>query len=163
MNKLLTWLKAKVRGWCAPDYPRLHDAFMALHKAQVEADRDRDLLMEERDTNARLLELLRVPFEARESESAPAWTNDDAGNWRKFLGSETGQKFRQSLNYWSQLQAQTAALRLDKHEYACGLAAGWHNEGDFILNKLSADLPLQTEGDTEQGKGAAGYRERVAP
>ena len=44
-----------------------------------------------------------------------------------------------------------------------GMAAGWYQQGDFILNKLSADLPLQTEDDTQSGNGAADLRERVAP
>lgn len=151
MNKLITWLKSAM-GKSGPPSP--------VPSPQGEGAGAVERLRAE---NLALRAMLRRPFEARETESAPPWANEDANNWRKFLATATGERLARLVNYWTQVEAQRAALRLDKHEYACGLAAGWHNEGDFILHRLSADLPPQTEGDTLAGAGAADVRERVAP
>lgn len=135
----------------------------AVGRLEAGMQRDEATIEALRAENAQLRRQLNVPFTAQEIDSAPGWTPENREALRKFLATETGRKMAETINFWTQVKAREAALRMDRHEYACGAAAGWYNLGDFLLNKLSADLPLQTEDDTAQGAGAAGDRERMAP
>ena len=164
--RFLKWLRGLFGGETVPTSlgEQVHAALVKKLQEETMARRQ----SEERNAKfyAELMEtrkLLSMPFEARESESAPPWDDEDRNNWRKFLATSTGERVRRLMNYWSQVKAQEATARHDKHEYACGIAAGWQNEGEFLFHRLSADLPPQTEGDTQPGQGAADLRERMAP
>ena len=105
----------------------------------------------------------RMPFTAREVDSAPPWLPEDAQWWRDVLAGPRGQRIKQALNFWSNYKDRAAVARLDRHEYACGEAAGFYLCAEFLLNKLSADIQPQSDENTQQGNGAAGLRERIAP
>lgn len=105
----------------------------------------------------------RMPFEARETDSAPPWLPEDAQWWRDVLAGPRGQRIKQALNFWSNYKDRAAVTRLDRHEYACGEAAGFYLCAEFLLNKLSADIQPQSDEDGKAGQGASSLHERIAP
>lgn len=113
--------------------------------------------------NQALKAALRCPFEPREVDSAPPWTQDDAERWRLFLTCETGDRLKRLLNFWSQWEEQAATLREDNFENACGQAKGFRRCAQYALQKLSADIRPQQDEDTQGQHGAADLRERYAP
>lgn len=110
-----------------------------------------------------LEQMLSCPFEPREVDSAPPWTQDDAERWRLFLTCETGERLKRLLNFWSQWEEQSATLREDNFENACGQAKGFRRCAQYALQKLSADIRPQQDEDTRGQHGAADLRERYAP
>lgn len=103
------------------------------------------------------------PFKPREGATPPVWGPDDSAWWREVLAGPRGSRLRELINWWSGMKDRQAVTRLDKHEYACGEAAGFHVAANFMLNTLSVDVRPQQDEDTQQGNGAAGLRERIAP
>ncbi len=116
-----------------------------------------------RVAHAKLALATRQPFEARETDGAPPFDEDDRTRWREFLATPTGKRLMQSLNWWSQYEEQAATLRKDRHEYACGSASGFRRCAQFAIHKLSADTRLQQGEDTRAQNGASDLRERIAP
>ena len=104
-----------------------------------------------------------MPFEARETDSAPPWLPEDAQWWRDVLAGPRGQRIKQALNFWSNYKDRAAVTRLDRHEYACGEAAGFYLCAEFLLNKLSADIQPQSDEDGKASQGASSLHERIAP
>ena len=103
------------------------------------------------------------PFEARETAAAPAWEDEDRNNLRIFLGTNTGQRLCQGMNYWAQFKEQAATLTTENQAYQCGTAAGYRHFGTFVLHTLSADIRPQQDEDTRTRHGADDLRERHAP
>jgi len=124
---------------------------------------ERELVDRYRVAHAKLALATRAPFEARETDGAPPFDEDDRTRWREFLATPTGKRLMQSLNWWSQYEEQAATLRNDKHEYACGSTSGFRRCAQFAIHKLSADTRLQQGEDTRAQNGASDLRERIAP
>lgn len=103
------------------------------------------------------------PFEARETAAAPPWEDEDRNNLRIFLGTNTGQRLCQGMNYWAQFKEQAATLTTENQAYQCGTAAGYRHFGTFVLHTLSADIRPQQDEDTRTRHGADDLRERHAP
>lgn len=103
------------------------------------------------------------PFEPREGDAPPPWGPEDCAWWRDTLAGPRGQRLRQLVNWWSGMKDRTAVTRLDKHEYACGEAAGFYLAANYMLNTLSADFRPQQEEDGQAGHGADSLNERIAP
>lgn len=167
MKKLIQWLKSKGREWCAPGYAA---ALTAAHCSRSDAEHLQLVVngyeSEVATIKAYVRELetkLRAPFEARESESAPAWDHDDSTQLRAFLATPSGQRLAQVVNWWSQMEEHKASLAIGRHDYACGGAKGFRVCGEFILQRLSADVRPQQDENTQVGNGAAAERERYAP
>ena len=141
-------------GECCEKLTHEREQITRAHSAQLEA-----LQIELQKAR----QAARMPFEARETDSAPPWSPEDAQWWRDALAGPRGQRIKQALNFWSNYKDRAAVTRLDRHEYACGEAAGFYLCAEFLLNKLSADIQPQSDEDGKAGQGASSLHERIAP
>ncbi len=158
MKRILTWLKAKAREWCAPDYDELSVQVVALATERCELHWE---LKKAWKTSRRHSPLF---ADAVDFEKEPAWLEEDAAAWNAFLRTPTGDKLKRKARHREQMHNRSAVLRTEGFENNCGRAAGFNGCATWMLDfLLSADLPLPTEDDTRPVSGADGLRERVTP
>lgn len=91
----------------------------------------------------------------------PEWTQADAVEFRKFLATAAGVKFRLVLNFEEQKNNRMAVSRIENHAYHSGFAKGY---GDCAraLMRFSADVQPQSDEDSGD-PGAESLAERSAP
>lgn len=171
MTQILTWLKAKLREWAAPDYSanwvellrvrgdvvRLNEE---LHRVNALAERQAEKLYVTRDE---LKKARRPQWHAEFADDAPKWEREHSEAWKVFLGqTPAGQTLRRVGNYLEQQTNRSAVHRTTGTEQNVGYARGWHDATHYFFKTLSADPQPQSGTDTQATNEADVLRERLA-
>lgn len=108
---------------------------------------------------------LRSPFTKFEAVTGdePEWTNADAEAWKRFIGSDTGTRFRLFLNFHEQRLNRQTVRQSTSPERDCGFAHGWHECAAFLLSKLPVAVPPKEDETEKTQHGGAALLERVSP
>lgn len=94
------------------------------------------------------------------------WTEAEANSWNALLKTQIGRKLLNEILMQEMRVNANAVMRPDKHEYACGFAAGFRAATGYMLalSKISAHgAPQDTVTDELSPKGEAELLETLAP
>jgi len=95
---------------------------------------------------------------------APEWEQSDAASLRAYLQTSTGAKLVDILRFNEAANNAGAVIRHDRHEYACGFAAGYRALAAQIGTLSEVRSPQETEQKEQLGpRGAADLVDSLAP
>ena len=94
---------------------------------------------------------------------APEWAEIDNANLRGFLNTASGVKLRDLLRFTEAANNAGAVIRHDRHEYACGFAAGYRGCAAQIGILSELRPPQATENEQLTPRGAEELIEMLAP